>query len=343
MRRAARIAAWGLLAVVVVAAGWLRLPYYGEGPGPSREIAPLIRIDGAERYDSGGTFVMTTVRWYQLTPLSALRVWLDDAWRIRSRDEIYPPGVDRDVEERRAVSEMDQSQLHATYVVLSRLSGYPDEAKGRGVLVESTYPGCPADGRLYPGDLVMSIDGEPVASSESLTATLGEMRVGVAFTVRIEVADEVREVELRRERCIEERTRAYVGAGFVDAFPFDVQMENQEVGGPSAGLMFALGLYDLLTPGDLTAGHTIAGTGALGLDGSVGPIGGIAEKAIAAERSGASIFLVPADNMDEVAGMGVGDLQLVPVATFDDALEALLDAGGEATLPEDAQVEPAAA
>jgi len=342
MRRAARIAAWGLLVVAVAAAGWLRLPYYGEGPGRAREIAPLIRIEGAERYDSGGTFVMTTVRYYQLTPLSALRVWIDDAWRVRSQDEIYPPGIDRQQEERRAVSEMDQSQLHATYVVLSRLSGYPDDTRGRGVLVESTYPGCPAEGQLFPGDLVVAIDGEPVASGTALSDTLAGMRVGVAFTMRIEVADEVREIELRRERCIEDRSRAYVGAGFVDAFPFDVRMENQEVGGPSAGLMFALGLYDLLTPGDLTAGHTIAGTGTLGLDGVVGPIGGIVDKAIAAERSGASIFLVPSDNLGELDGVDVGEVQLVPVETFDDALEALLDAGGEATQPA-SPVESAAA
>jgi PDZ domain-containing protein len=100
-------------------------------------------------------------------------------------------------------------------------------------------------------------------------------------------------------------------------------MASGEVGGPSAGLMWALGLYELLDPGDLTAGRTIAGTGTIDLAGRVGPIGSIREKVIGAERAGADLFLVPVDNMPELEGVETGDMELVPVKTFDDALEAL--------------------
>jgi PDZ domain-containing protein len=109
----------------------------------------------------------------------------------------------------------------------------------------------------------------------------------------------------------------------LDAFPFPVTMASGDVGGPSAGLMWALGLYELLTPGDLTQGRAIAGTGTIDLEGTVGPIGGIRDKVIAAERSGADVFFVPADNMAELEGLDTGDLELVPVGSFDDALAEL--------------------
>jgi PDZ domain-containing protein len=109
----------------------------------------------------------------------------------------------------------------------------------------------------------------------------------------------------------------------IDAFPIDVSYSSEDIGGPSAGLMWALGLYELMTPGDLTAGRTVAGTGELLPDGTVLPIGGIRDKVIAAERAGATLFLAPADNMAELAGVDTGDMQVVSVATFDEALRAL--------------------
>jgi PDZ domain-containing protein len=105
----------------------------------------------------------------------------------------------------------------------------------------------------------------------------------------------------------------------INSFPFDVQISSGEIGGPSAGLMWALGLYDLLTPGDLTGGRTIAGTGQIALDGTVIPIGGIEEKLTAAADAGATVFLVPQGNMEAARASGGHGLELVPVATFDDA------------------------
>jgi len=115
----------------------------------------------------------------------------------------------------------------------------------------------------------------------------------------------------------------------IDRFPFDVQISSGDIGGPSAGLMWALGLYDLLTPGDLTGGRTIAGTGEINVDGAVGPIGGIEDKIVAAERAGAEVFLVPAENMAELKGVDTGDMKLVSVSTFQEALDALAASGGQ--------------
>jgi Lon-like protease len=109
----------------------------------------------------------------------------------------------------------------------------------------------------------------------------------------------------------------------VESFPFEITIESGDVGGPSAGLMWAVGLYDLLTPGDLTGGKTVAGTGSIDLDGNVGPIGGILDKVVAAREANADIMLVPRDNFDEVRDVDAGDLRLISVSTFDDAVEAL--------------------
>ncbi|HEX6130171.1 MAG TPA: S16 family serine protease [Actinomycetota bacterium] len=328
MRRAVTLAAWGLLLVAIVAAGWLRLPYYGIGPGPAREIAPLIRFEGLERFDSGGRLVMTTVRWRELTPFTALRAWLDDDWEVVHRDELYPPGLDPATEERVAVAQMDQSQIHAASVVLSRLTPYPRE-HGDGAMVEGIYPGCSADGELFPGEIVTAIDGEPVGSRADASALIDAARPGEPLDVEVVSGEERRTVDLVRRRCIEGRAGAFVGVGFVDAFPYDVEMEGRDVGGPSAGLMFALGLYDLLTPGDLTAGATVAGTGTLDLEGDVGGIGSIRDKVVAAEHADASLFLVPRENASELDGIDTGDLRVVTVATFDEAIRALIEAGGE--------------
>ena len=132
----------------------------------------------------------------------------------------------------------------------------------------------------------------------------------------------------RASRACPASTRPRLGINLIDAFPFDVQISSGDVGGPSAGLMWALGLYDLLTPGDMTAGETIAGTGTIDTRGRVGPIGGIEDKVIGAERAGAAVFLVPADNMDELSDVDTGDMRLISIARFQDALDALEDLGG---------------
>ena len=114
-----------------------------------------------------------------------------------------------------------------------------------------------------------------------------------------------------------------MGFRSLDAFPFPISIDSGDIGGPSAGLMWALGLYELMTPGDLTGGRTIAGTGTIDLRGHVGPIGGIRDKVVAAEHAGATIFLAPAEDMNELAAVDTGAMKVISVATFGDALQAL--------------------
>jgi PDZ domain-containing protein len=322
VKRILKIVAAVIGLALVFAAGYVRLPYYAVGPGPADEVIPLIRVGGGQpTYPPSGKLVMTTISFEQITAMRALAAWLDPELTIVADEVLYPPGLDVETEEQRARSQMDESKIDAAIVVLRRLEGYPKE-HGTGALILATYPTCPADGELFAGDLILSIDGEKVESRREASELIGDAPQGrpVAFVVR--AAGETHEVDVAKRTCAGSED-PLVGVSLVDAFPFSIEISSGNVGGPSAGLMFALGLYDLLTPGDLTAGRTIAGTGTIDPDGAVGPIGGITDKVVAAEHVGASVFLVPADNWAELQGMDTGDMRLVKVGSFDEALEAL--------------------
>jgi PDZ domain-containing protein len=301
--------------------GWVQLPYYSLGPGPARDVEPLIHVSGHQEFPSPGELIMTTVRFHTVSVLGALIAWIDPHQAVVSEHVLYPPGESAEQETQRALSQMDQSKIDATYVVLRRLAGYP-KSHGDGALIEFVYPGCPAEGELYAGDVIHAIDGSPVHSQNEASAALDAAPVHAPITFEVEAAGETHDVRITRGDC-PGTDRPLVGINLIDPFPFDVEISSGDVGGPSAGLMWALGLYDLLTPDDLTGGRTVAGTGTIDTRGRVGPIGGIEDKVIGAEREGAGLFLVPVDNMEELRGLDTGEMRLVSVATFQDALDAL--------------------
>jgi len=322
VKRILKIVAAVLGLALVFAVGFVRLPYYAVGPGPANEVIPLIRVGGGQpTYPPSGKLIMTTVSFYQVTPLEALRAWLDPHESIVAEDVLYPPGVDHATEDQRSRSQMDQSKIDAAVVVLTELEDYP-KSHGPGALIEQSFPGCPADGELFSGDLIVSIDGETVDSRTDASKLLGDVPAREPIDFRVRAAGETHDVEVAKRPCGGSK-EPLVGISLVDNFPFPIVIASGNVGGPSAGLMFSLGLYDLLTPGDLTSGRTIAGTGTIAADGTVGPIGGIIDKVVAAQRVGASVFLVPKQNMAELQGVDTGDMRLIPVGTFDDAVSAL--------------------
>lgn len=308
---------------VLFLAGYVFLPYYSVGPGPARDVEPLIRVGGAPRYPSDGRFILTSVVFRQLTGLGVVSAWLDPDRSVVPRERIYPSGETVEVERERSISQMDQSKLDATYVVLSELTDYPKD-HGEGVLVQSVVPGCAADGELFPGDLIREIDGEVVDSVREASRAIGEARSGSSLRFDVTVDGEPETVLLVREPCGGEAD-PLVGVSLINDFPLEVSISSGGIGGPSAGVMWALGLYDLLTEGDLTGGRTIAGTGEIAPDGTVYPIGGIEEKIAAAADAGASVFLVPEGNEDAARAAGDRGMELIPIGTFDDALAYLED------------------
>jgi PDZ domain-containing protein len=318
---------WFLVPVagVLFLGGAVFLPYYSLGPGPARDVEPLIRVQDAPTYPSEGRFVLTSVAFRQLTGFGVVGAWLDPDRAVVPRDRVYPSGESVEVERERSVSLMDQSKLDATYVVMEEITGYPRE-RGDGVLVERTVPGCAADGQLFPGDLILEIDRTPVSGVREASRAIEEAPSGSTLTFDVSVDGEPETVQLLREPCGGGED-PLVGVSLINNFPIDVRITSGGISGPSAGLMWALGLYDLLTPGDLAAGRTIAGTGAIGVNGRVYPIAGIQEKIAAAAEAGASVFLVPQGNLEAARAAGDRGMELVSVRTFDGALEALGELG----------------
>lgn len=325
MRWVRRLAFLVPLAAVLALASSVQLPYYSLAPGPVRAVQPLIRFDGPLRYESEGSFVLTSVRFQRLTAIGILSAWVDPDRDVVPRSTLFAPGETPEEERRRASSQMDQSKLAAISVVLRELTAYPRE-HGDGVLVEGVVDGCAADGRLYPGDLIHAVDGTEVRTVREARRAIGSVPSGSRLTFDVTVDGEPRTVRLLRAPCGGSED-PLVGVSLINSFPFDVRISSGEIGGPSAGLMWALGLYDLLTPGDLTGGRTIAGTGLLATDGTVHPIGSIGEKILAAAEAGATVLLVPEGNLTEARGLDDRGLELVPVASFADALAYLEDGG----------------
>lgn len=310
--------------VPVAALAWIlffiRIPYFVISPGPAQDVLPLIHVDEATVYPANGHLLLTAVNLQQPNVYEAVWAWVDSTRAVVSEGDILAPGETQQQNARRALSEMDTSKIDAAYVALNAYAGYPDR-HGNGVLVESVLPGTPADGKLFAGDLIESVNGKPVNDPEELGKVIRAAGGGNPVTVRIKAAGETHDISLRPVRV---KGIAYpvIGVSGVANFPFPLTIDSGSIGGPSAGLMWTLGLADLLTPGDLTGGETIAGTGTIDLDGQVGPIGGIAEKVIAAERAGARIFFAPLLDAPEARSVA-DDIVVVPVRTFMDAVRYL--------------------
>jgi PDZ domain-containing protein len=192
--------------------------------------------------------------------------------------------------------------------------------------VTGVSPDGPADGLLQPRDRIESINGGPIRSVEDVFAVMGLVAAGDTIEVRVERDSASKLVRVKTVPAPDDPKRAllgvFVGTGY--DFPFDVTIGIDEaIGGPSAGLVFSLAVYDALTPGPLTGGRVIAGTGSITAEGEVGPIGGIQQKIAGAEDSGATLFLVPPDNCDAALGASVDDIELVRADTLHSAVRSL--------------------
>lgn len=302
-------------------------------PGPTEDTLAIVAIDGQETFDSAGQLRLTTVavdgdlglwEWVQAR-FSAVADTVD-------RESIYPPGqTSEDVAEQNKLL-MTASQLDAMVAGLVA-SGYDAEALYQGARVFAISDDRAAEGveALEPEeDVVVAVDGTEVANADEAVEAVARRAPG--DTVVLTLADG-REVELVATSHPDDPERALLGILLQDEvdLPFEIEIDAGNIGGPSAGLMFALGIVDLLGPDDLTAGQTIAGTGTITVDGQVGAIGGIRQKVVGAtsprgdeEAPPADVFLVPRGNLDEARTAAVErDVLLVPVGTIEEAVAAL--------------------
>ena len=329
-RRSLTLAIAGLATVVaIVVAALLPVPYVILGPGPTLNTLgessgqPLIKISGHQTYKTSGNLNLVTVS-YQGGPGSnmnifqALRAWLNPSQAVVPETELFPAGQSAQQTQAQDTEEMTGSQQIATAAALTQLH-IPYQTV---VSVVSTVPGYPASKTLKAGDVIVAVDGKSVDGQTSLSSMITAHPVGSVLTLTVLRGGKTLTIPVASKAS---GGTAVIG---VDAqeqykFPFTVSISVGDIGGPSAGMMFALGIIDKLTPLNLTGGKFIAGTGEITASGQVQPIGGIQQKMVGARSAGATVFLTPAGNCADTAGAVPAGLRLVKVSTLSQAMSDL--------------------
>ncbi|WP_232083635.1 PDZ domain-containing protein [Arthrobacter sp. SO5] len=320
----------GLLALGLgITAVSLPVPYVIESPGPTFNTLgndngkPVITVSGRESFPAKGNLDLTTV--YvdggpngPVTVVEAFTAWLDRSKSVFPEELIYPTGVTKEQSQQESAVAMTTSQENAVASALRELD-IPFEQK---MLVAGVPDGSASSGKLQGNDVLVSINGRPITDLGVVQAELAAGN-GAPVAVVVDRGGSRVEATITPSRTSAGRFILGVMLQYKFTFPFDVKIALDKVGGPSAGMMFALGIIDTVTPGDLTGGKHIAGTGTITPDGAVGPIGGIAQKMRGARSGGATIFLAPDANCDEVLGHIPDGLQVVKVGTLDEARKAV--------------------
>lgn len=328
-RTLAAMLAVPLLLGLFVVVGTQPLPYVTYRPGPSVDIlaAPdgkeIIEVSGHKAYRDDGELRLTTIYVDQpeeeVTLEELMRAWISPTEAVYPYDSVYAPEETDESSDVESAVQMVSSQDAAVATALTEL-GYDVEPEIEVLHVEKDLP---ADGKLKVRDILVSIGGVEITSAEDVVKAVDKAPLGqpLDFVVRRRGKD-VTVAVAPREVDGDKRIGITPGPGFT--FPFDVSVDlGENIGGPSAGLMFSLAIYDTLTPGSLSGGEVVAGSGTIDADGRTGPIGGIAQKIAGAEAAGALLFMVPADNCSDTTDLDTGDMRLVRADTMHDAVEAI--------------------
>jgi Lon-like protease len=333
MNRKISIRAFLIAVVLLVASSFYYLPYYVSKPGMAKELEPLVNVEGGDH--ASGSFMLTTVRMGKANIYS----YLIANWS--KYQKLYPEADIRNKDESdeeynvRQLHLMDGSKNSAIKVAYEK-SGKPVSFKYLGVYVLGVLKGMPASGKLQPGDEIIKVDGRPFHSSKQFMDYIGNKDVGDKVRLAFKRDSKTLTEILPLKQFKEDKSRVGIGISLDDdkraiTSP-KVSLNTDQIGGPSAGLMFTLEIYNQLTKGDITKGYQIAGTGTMSEDGTVGPIGGIQQKIVAADKTGADIFFAPNEkgiatsNYREalVAAKDIKtDMKIVPVDKVDDALNYL--------------------
>jgi PDZ domain-containing protein len=323
-----------LLVGAFVAINLIHLPLYEFAPGSARRTEDLVTVDGHPTYTGdAGSISYTTVALGQASVFNWLTSHFDQSVDLVPEDQVLG-GQDADQNRKENLQMMDDSKEFATVAALRKL-GYQVTERGTGAVVVDVTKGSPADSVLEQGDAIVEVDGTPIATKTDLTNAIGSHKPGDQIHLTVEPdrsgKRDTRVVTLAARP--DDPNKGFLGVASEtrdQSFdePFKVSIDSGQVGGPSAGLAFTLGLIDDLTPGSLTGGTKVAVTGTIDPDGNVGPVGGVKQKTFAVKAAGATVFLVPHDEVAEAKQWAGSDLKIVEVNTLDEALKALADNGG---------------
>lgn len=339
------LSASGVLAAVLALVGlYMPVDYVLLKPGPtfntlgSFDNKPLVGVSGHAQYPTAGHLDLTTVSVIggqdsRVSLFDALRGWVSDTTAVVPEELIFPPDTDPSKVQQQNADDMRESQDHARVAAL-RYLGIPVPTE---VVVSSTLDGGPAaKAGLARGDVITAVDGKRVGSLAQLRELIGVHKIGES--VAITYIRDGKSATVRPTTIVAgpKEPRPIIGITPVERpnLPFEVSIGLKDVGGPSAGLMFALAIVDKLTPGELNDGAYVAGTGTIDDSGKVGPIGGIQQKVAAAREQGATVFMTPAQNCADAAAVRPAGLKLIRVETLADAVASLQKLASNQPVPE---------
>ncbi|ETI67962.1 SepM family pheromone-processing serine protease [Neobacillus vireti] len=333
MRKKIYLGSFVLLVIILIGGMYYSLPYYVSKPGMAKELGPIITVENG--YKDEGNFMLTTVRMGRANIYSYLEA------KMGKYEELYPLDMVLNKEETeeeynvRQLHLMAASKLNAIEVAY-RKAGMPINYNYKGIYVMQVISDMPASGKLQAGDRIFKVDGHQFQSSEEFINYVGKKQAGDKIELTFSRNKTTKNVTLSLQQFKEDPKRVGIGISLVDDKDIvvdpKVTVKTDTIGGPSAGLMFSLEIYNQLTKVDLTRGYQIAGTGTIDVDGTVGPIGGIEQKIVAADKAGAEFFLAPnekgAKNSNYRAAVKTArdiktKMKIIPIDTFDEAVQYL--------------------
>jgi PDZ domain-containing protein len=308
----------------------LPTPYLIERPGPAFDVLgevsgePVIEIIDEPSYESEGRLDVLTVsivgrpeqtpNWVQI-----VMAWIDPSQKVVPVEALYPPNLTSEEVRAESSAMMEVSQQDAIAAAL----GYLGYQSPREIYIAEVTADSASSGKLIAADFVVSVNDQGLSSIEQLRDIVSGWDESSPFMVTVNRAGVLITEEISPKKDEEGDFRLGILVGYKYDFPIDIELQLGDVGGPSGGMMFALGIIDRLTPGDLTGGLHVAGTGTIQQSGAVGPIGGVIQKLYGAKAAGATVFLAPAGNCSEIAGNEPSGLRVVKIEQLRDAISAL--------------------
>lgn len=338
---------WIIILIITLFLTFFQLPFYISSPGMATELAPIVKVEGGS--EERGSFSLTTVRIGKANVVQYAWAKVNDYYEIYPEDYIRPEGETEVEYSNRQLHMMENSKEQATVVAYTKAKKDID-IKYNGVYVMSVIQGMPAEKVLKVGDRLFSVDGHEMKSSEEFIKYVSNKSKGDTVKLKLERQEKTMEVKVPlavfpKEQTGEQKDKVGLGIILVTDRKVEVNppvtINTEKIGGPSAGLMFSLEIYNQLTDEDLTKGYKIAGTGTISYEGEVGRIGGIHQKIVAADKSDIEIFFAPNErgkirvdkngkkiqtNYQEALQTAKDiktDMKIIPVNTFDDAVDYL--------------------
>lgn len=295
-------------------------------PGVMVDLKDIVTVERGTKDE--GSFFLTTVTTRTLNVPLLIYAAVDPHVKIQRKEQVIPPGWTMKEYMDYMEKWMQESQKIAEYVALKK-AGYNPQILGDGAQIVGIMPNSPSKGILFPGDIIRKVDNEPVSIADEVIEKVANRNIGEVVELEVEREDNTLTLSLPTIESQTEPGKAIVGIyittlNWKPALPLNIEINTGKIGGPSAGCMFVLEILNQLTPEDLAQGRKIAGTGTISLDETIGEIGGVEQKVVAAYRAGAEIFIVPEKNAEAAMKAAKGyDIEVVSVKNLDDVLNYL--------------------